>query len=541
MENNLSDFKKYLKKSEIKITNNRDVVCYSRVSSKNQAEMNQSLSFQDIEINNFCKKNNYKIIKTYGHTYESAKGDFTRKEFVSLIDFVTNQKTKPFGIVVLQINRFSRSGAHSIGLLHQLVEVHKVHLIESSSGLDTTTETGYNQIIQKLLDSRKENLVRQETIIPRMKDFLHKGKWFGRSPFGYDHYGPRVKDENFLRKEQSIVVNQDGEKLREAFQMKLSGNYSDVKIVEFLKSKGVKISSQKISPIWKNPFYCGISSNSLLGDNVVEGNWEKIISRNDFLKLQKVLEKNTSGFKHKKQDDYKPLNHFLKCSGCGNKMVGYLNKKKNLPYYKCNYCKSVSLNGITSRRNTGANDLFLNLLKSYEINSDFFKLVELQMNKIYYHYNEVEIKNEKDLTDKIKKLEIKLDELDIRLGMNEIPLVVYEKTKIKLEGDIYDIRREKENLNPQLSNQEKIINKSLKNLENLNVLWSSIGLDDKQKLQNTLFPSGVFFDSKNHHYLTKEINSFILVSKCILNDYEKNIEQKKGTNQNFSDLSHSVA
>ena len=56
-----------------------------------------------------------------------------------------------------------------------------------------------------------------------------------------------------------------------------------------------------------------------------------------------------------------------------------------------------------------------------------------------------------------------------------------------------------------------------------------------------LFPSGVFFDSKKHNYLTKETNSFLLVTKCILNYYEKNIEQKKGTNQNFSDLSHSVA
>ncbi len=539
--NDITEFNKYIKKKDVNINLSRDVLVYTRVSSKSQKDNNDSLSTQKTIITEFCKNNDYNIIDYFGGTYESAKGDYTRQEFTKLIDYIKRLKIKPFGIVVFMINRFSRSGPSSIGILHELVELQKVHLIEANSGLNTTTPKGYIQISEKLIDSRKENLVRQETVIPNMITFLSKGFIFGRCPIGYDHYGPRVKNEKFLRKEQRIVINDFGKELKECFQLKLSGNYSDVQIIDILKRKGYNISKQQISKTWRNPFYCGISINSLLKDGqAIEGKWEKLISIKDFQRLQKILENNPSGYKHKKQNEFKPLTGFIRCKKCNTKMVGYINKKKQLTYYKCNYCNSVSLNGDTKKhsKRIGGHDLFQNLLQSYEINPSFLKLIELQLNKIYDYYNHKEFENERSLIKKINEKEDKSNKLDIRYGLDEIPKEIYDKTKVLLTEELMILKEELNNSNPKLSNQKNMIEKSLKNLQNISKIWGSVGLNDKQKIQKTLFPLGIYYDNEKHSYLTPEINSFVLISNSISDDCEEN---KKRTNHFFDEKSLSVA
>jgi hypothetical protein len=64
-----------------------------------------------------------------------------------------------------------------------------------------------------------------------------------------------------------------------------------------------------------------------------------------------------------------------------------------------------------------------------------------------------------------------------------------------------------------------------------------VGLEDKRNLQRTLFPDGIYYDVKNHQYLTKEINSFVLISQTISKDYEV---KKKGINQVEPEISPSV-
>ncbi len=538
--NDVSVFDGYIKKKETNVNNSRDVLIYTRVSSKDQSDNNDSLNTQEKSINKFCKKNDYNIIDKFGGTYESAKGDNSRGEFKKLIEYVKRKRVKPFGVVVNMVNRFSRSGASSIGILNDLVFNHKVHLIEASTGLDTTTDRGFVAITEKLMDSRKENLTKQETIIPAMRGFLSKGFKFGKTTVGYDHYGPRVNDEKFYSKIQRIVINKDGEILKQAFKWKLSGHYSDSQVLKELSKRGLKISKQKMSKIWRNPFYCGISINSLLEEGkAIEGNWEKMISVNDFLKLQEILKKNTCGYKHNQQVDYKPLTGFIRCGKCGTKMVGYMNKKKNLPYYRCNYCRSMNINGITTpkSRKIGVNDLFKNFLTTFEINPKFTPLLEIQLKRIYQHYNEVECTKEQDFRKKLKDIQHKIDRLDIRYGMEEIPLEVYHKTKSVLESELLESKLNLNNVHGQLSNQDLFVEKSLKSLENISKIWGSIDLTDKQKLQNTMFPEGVTYHKENHNYLTKKVNSFVLLSNCLSTRYTEN---EKGTNHLLDEKSLQV-
>ena len=538
--NNLSAFNSLIKSKEKSENQSNKVVIYTRISSVGQTD-NFSLSNQDKTIRDFCKEKGFKIVKEFGNIHESAKNDESRKEFNNMLTFVKKPTNEIFGIVVFAIDRFSRSGGRAIGILENLVREKKIHLIEAKSGIDSTSDRGYLTILDALLQSKKENVTKQERVIPGMRTFVSQGKWLGKVPRGYTLFGPKVTEEHRYTKVQRIEVNPDGKLLQEAFKWKLSGNYSDAMILKELGKKGLNIPKQTISNIWRNPFYCGVSTNSLLeNEEAIKGNWEAIISTSDFLKLKKILEKNKSGYKHCKVDEFKPLNAFLKCHQCENKLTSYENKKKRLFYYKCNHCRGVSLNAITrpKSKNKGAEDLFMELLDKYKINQSFSVLIKTQMKKIYTTLSKIEISKQKNLKDKIRSLEKELNDLHIEYGRKRLSEKVYNLTVNAIEEDLLGLKADLKNTNPKLSNQDGLIDKSLESLQNMGKIWVSSTLEGKQALQNTLFPSGVFFDKENHTYLTKEVNSFLLVSNYISSTYEY---KKNETFNQIDEKSHLVA
>lgn len=539
-KNSVTSFNTFIKKKETQDIQNKNVLLYTRVSSKEQAENNGSLETQLSGIRNYCEEKDYHIIGKYGGVHESAKNDFTREEFMDLIENARNRKPKPFGIVVWIISRFSRSGAGGISILYELVEEHGIHLIEASSGLDTTTERGYHSILEKLVKSREDNLVRKEIIMPGMVDYLSKGNRFGKVGFGYTHYGPRVKNTDYYSPTQKLVINEQGELLREAFQYKLTGNYSDVSIINILGKRGLKITKQRISAVWRNPFYCGILISSLLKDgNAIKGNWEPLISQSDFWKLQDILNVRASGYQHKKVADYKPLNRLVKCNDCGTYLVGYLVKKKNLGYYKCPDCNGVSMNCETTpkAKRVGAHSLFNTLLEKYQVQPQFKNLLITQLTRIYGYLNNTEIKKGIDCKKILDELKKKLNDMTIKYSIGDLKEEYFKKGEEELERRIFDQQQELNKTLPEISNLEKMIEKSVERLQNISKIWGSVGLEDKRNLQQTLFPDGIYYDVKNHQYLTKEINSFVLLSHTISKDYEV---KKKGINQFETEISPRV-
>ena len=112
--------------------------------------------------------------------------------------------------------------------------------------------------------------------------------------------------------------------------------------------------------------------------------------------------------------------------------------------------------------------------------------------------------------------------------MEEIDKEVYDITRVELEKQIEEQQQELNKTLPEISNLEKLIEKSVERLQNISKIWGSVGLEDKRNLQQTLFPDGIYYDVKNHQYLTKEINSFVLLSNTISKDYEVKKGDKSG-------------
>ena len=88
-------------------------VVYTRVSSKEQADTNMSLSTQRKLCEQYANKHNLIVLGYFGGTYESAQND-ERKEFNTMLAFVKKCREKISYIIVYSVDRFSRSGANAI-------------------------------------------------------------------------------------------------------------------------------------------------------------------------------------------------------------------------------------------------------------------------------------------------------------------------------------------------------------------------------------------------------------------------------------------
>ncbi|WP_026914585.1 recombinase family protein [Christiangramia portivictoriae] len=528
---NLNNFQKYKKNGKVQEMKlkHKTLWGYTRVSSKDQT-LNSSIQEQRKSIEEFAKNNGYTISKFHGGTYESAKGDMTRKEFKALIDSVVEAKIKPNYIATKFISRFSRSGGEAIGLVHKLVHKVGVHLIETSSGVSTETEEGEMIIFDKLLESRRENMRRLERTIPGMKSFLMEGNWLGKPPRGYTTYGERVSNFNNRKQGQEIRINDDGQILKKAWKWKAEG-MTDANIRRNLDDQyHLQITKQGISEMWRKPFYVGVNTNAML-DVPVKGNWRPLVSEEIWDQVQKRLEENIrkSGYEKAPVSEHRPLTGFIYCANCGTPITSYIAKKKQIHYYKCQSCKGGNMNAFTTPRSIkpGVNDTFVEFLKQFEVDEDDKILISKHIEKVL---NEVKSSssNQRDiLNNELGKVEKKLSVLrKNHLLSYDQDEETFQALKQEFSQQILSIQEKISEIPENLSNQSDLVNQALDFCKNLSKRWVSGDINKKLKIQNTLFPDGLIIVPEKRHYRTKKMNQLISVIKDSARGSE-NSENKK--------------
>ncbi|MCD6200450.1 MAG: recombinase family protein [Bacteroidales bacterium] len=501
MNDNLELFQQFGKRHEAKENKVKEVWLYTRVSTKDQKE-NYSLENQKKAAELFAQEHGFIITRTFGQTNESGRNDFTRKEFIRLLTEVKKARIKPFAIIIYKMNRFSRSGGKSIALATELVDEIGVHLIEIVSEIDTTTPKGRNELNKRLLQAEEENINKLEHTVPGMKSFIRAGNRLGMAPLGYTHTGKKVKDPERFSFKQKIWVNETGEKLRLAWQWKVEG-VPDHQIIKRLEDLGVNISKQKLSAMWRNVFYCGLISNSLLEGDVLVGNHEPMVSREVFLKVQEILKTNNQGYTVVKKAEERPLTGTLRCKYCGQKLTGYEVKAKGLHYYKCNVCKGVSINAQTSRRfkkKTGAHELFVELLDSYKLDKKYLDLFEKQMKKMFYSLENKNSSDEAVYKKRMSELENNKKNLEKNYAFGKIEEEKYRSFLDEINDQIRELMSKYDFQEEDVSNLKKYLKETIDFTQNVSKYWVSGSVDHKQRIQKLVFPEGLVIDTEKRQF-----------------------------------------
>lgn len=517
-------FQQFAKKSKAN-THKKDgeAVVYTRVSTKEQAENNASLSIQKKYCDAFAKRKGITVRAYFGGTYESAKSD-ERKEFQKMINFVKTRKNISY-IIVYSYDRFSRTGTNGAYISEQLK---KRGILTLSATQEVNAETAAGTFQQNLyyLFSQFDNELRRGKSIDGMIDKLEKGDWVTSIPLGYTNLNPGKG------KTPKIVVNDDGKLLRQAFHWKANEDITYEEIAKRLKAKGLTIRSKLLSNIFRNPFYCGLMACSLIPGKVIKGNHEPLISKELFLKVHRLLDSNTYGYSLDEQN--LPLRQFIKGYECGTPYTGYVVRKKGLYYYKNNRKGSKE-----NRSAKIMHQKFIELLSVYQLSNkgSALALREMMLYTFTKHHEEA-LQQNKIFKKKIEELDSKLEQLEERFVFDEITREQYHKFTSKLNNEKCEIEEQLLNEGIDLSNLDKAIDKALQYSLKLPDLWVSGDLEVKRALQNMVFPEGVLFDFKNDLYRTTRVNSIFDAIPYLSGNYSA---KQKRTNQQNVSLSSMVA
>ena len=301
----LDQFQQFAPK-ENKFSERKNAIIYTRVSTKEQADTNTSLSTQKKHCEIYAKNNGYNVIEYFGGTHESAKSD-DRAEFKRMLKYAKQSHSIGF-IIVYSYDRFSRTGSSAAQITTELLE-YGVQVKAVTQEVDTMTPAGKFQQNLFYMFSQFDNELRRDKTITAMSDLVRKGYWPWTPPRGYVNKNKYQKAVDW-----NIVINKDGNLLKKAFKWKAEGIYSNTEITSKLAKLGFKIDARRLTEIFKNPFYCGILVCKIIPGEVIEGRHPKIVSQENFLKINNI--ESTHPKFHTQGNINLPLKQFAFCNQC---------------------------------------------------------------------------------------------------------------------------------------------------------------------------------------------------------------------------------
>lgn len=116
-----------------------------------------------------------------------------------------------------------------------------------------------------------------------------------------------------------------------------------------------------------------------------------------------MMMSNARGWKVNEENDQLPLKLFVECAQCGGPITGYLNKVKNIHYYKCR-TKGCS----TSKNAKQLTAIFLDELGRVSINEDYFEIVVKEITASVYNAGADVLEEEKAMSRRVFEIDQKL-------------------------------------------------------------------------------------------------------------------------------------
>ena len=316
----------------------KKVAVYARYSSDNQRE--ESIEAQIRAINDYCDKNNYKVVKIYTDEAKSATTD-DRPQFQKMIK---DSSDGLFDIVVVhKLDRFSRDRYDSAFYKRELKK-NKVRLISVLENLDDSPES---IILESVLEGMAEyysaNLSRE--VMKGMKETAYQCKHTGGiAPLGYD-----------VAADKTYIINEyEAETVRIIFDMAYrQKSYPEIiKVLEESNRKsklGRPFSKTSLNSILRNEKYCGVYVFNKTGQKIrgkrsvynknenevirIENGMPAIVSKDIFIDINKKMDTcSQSDRLAKKATEMYLLSGKIKCGLCESSMKGnkrYCGRNKN--------------------------------------------------------------------------------------------------------------------------------------------------------------------------------------------------------------------
>lgn len=245
-------------------------VTYMRISTYNQID-NTSIETQREKINLYCKLNDIEIVKEFKDEGISAKLDYNREDYQSLIKFIADKKNNINCIVVYKSDRIHRSLKNLMDMIDYIKKL-EIDFISVTEQFDTSTAQG--MLFLQMLGSFSEferKLIAERTKSGRVANNKKELSSGGRPPFAY-----------YMEDKKLKVNNEEAKIVKEIFKLRCKG----ISLQEIGQQFGM--SKQRIHLIIKNEIYIGkYTYNGKVEKNNFTLDVEPIISRYTYNKANK--------------------------------------------------------------------------------------------------------------------------------------------------------------------------------------------------------------------------------------------------------------
>ena len=320
----------------------RKAAIYARYSSENQRD--ESIDAQICAIEEYAKRNNIVIVKTYIDRAKSA----TTADRPSFQEMIKMSEIGMFDtIIVHKLDRFARSKYDS-AIYKQKLKINNVQLLSATENLDGTPESIIlESVLEAMAEYYSKNLAREimKGNMENAKKAVHCG---GIPPLGYD-----IKDKK-------LVINEhEAEAVRIIFEMYADGyGYSD--IIKKLNTDGYKtkignsFGKNSLFEILRNEKYKGTytynksshktaygtyNRHAYKGDDEIvkiENGCPYIVSNELFERVQQRQADNKRAHKKNRDRQKYLLSGLVFCGKCGSSMHANRRKKESQLTFRCN-------------------------------------------------------------------------------------------------------------------------------------------------------------------------------------------------------------
>jgi site-specific DNA recombinase len=310
---------------------------YIRVSTSEQVNEGYSIPAQKERLIAYCAAQGWEDYKFYIDEGVSAK-DTNRPKLTLLMEHVEQGKIST--ILVYRLDRFTRSVKDLYTLLDTLKE-YKCAFKSATEPYDTSSAMGkmFIGLVALLAEWETQNL--SERIKMALEKKVSGGERVGGIPYGFD----LSEDDKLVKNEKSIAVMDMIDKVKKG----MSATQLAVHLTQTNNDK-IVWHAQAVLRILKNPALYGATR---WNDRVFEGTHEGLITKEEFMKLQQILDDRSKHHRRDVENTYL-FQGVLSCPNCNHilSVNRYIRKRKNGEQYqgavyRCHPCRKEGIKTST--------------------------------------------------------------------------------------------------------------------------------------------------------------------------------------------------
>lgn len=442
----------------IKIVNNGGCYIGCRVSSIKQAQQGESLEDQENVCELKAKNLSSPVIKVYSVQHSATKvGD----SFIDdILEDIKKQPVRGSFFIIKSIDRFCRAGIEEYNKLKSNLEELGIQLVDAygviQPKVNTMQHLGVEYDWSKQSPSEGSEIMEAHNSNKEVSKILTRmiGAEIGLVREGYKIRPPEdgfLNERVYVEGKKKVIMIPDPVRaiyFTTMFEMRASGAYSDLEIINHLNAMGylskpqkrwskdkktvigsstpIKLSVKQLQKIIQRPIYAGINTEIWLVAPI-KTQWQGLVSIEIFNSANKnklfieelsdgsiTIHKDYNPHQVKRMKDNPDFPHksVVMCPICNKPFLGSISKGKSGQGFSAYHCSRQHTRSAVSKKEFEAQ--LTNFVSSLEYtDEDFLRSLEAS------------------LINKFREKEKELGEFSSKVGTNVIELEMQKKQKIE--------------------------------------------------------------------------------------------------------------